>query len=188
MAHLPNSSKLCAERARGIGIPIELIEVYEFSKKVFGKFSSENSKFLAFISEWQLGLNAQNKREYDEATEQEFENLLKMILNFASLSQNIQVKPQVYICLHPRDAKDRYKSVYQNFSKDLYQVGDLDSLRNSRPKAIVGFNSAVLIEGIMNNIPVITLKKPNSLLYEHFSQIKVCEDSSQLFKVLENLC
>ncbi len=181
-------SKKCAERARGIGIPIELIEVYEFSMKEFGKFTSKKSKFLAFISEWQLGLNARNKGEYDEATEQEFENLLKMLLNFASLSRNIQVKPQVYICLHPNDAKDRYESVYQNFSKDLYQVGDLDSLRISRPKAMVGFNSAVLIEGIMNEIPVITLKKPNSLLHEYFSQIKVCEDSSQLFKFLDYLC
>ena len=86
------------------------------------------------------------------------------------------------------DPPRRYQSIYQNFSNNLYEVGNLEVLRLARPKAMVGFNSAVLIEGILNYIPVITLKQDNSLLHNYYSQVTACESPTQLVKVLDDLC
>lgn len=181
-------SKKCAKKAILMGIPSELIEVYEFSQKEFGTFSYKTSQFVAFISEWQFGSDVQNEGSYDEANNQDFENLLTVLLNYVLLLHKHNTNIKVYICLHPMDPPRRYQSIYQNFSNNLYEVGNLEVLRLARPKAMVGFNSAVLIEGILNYIPVITLKQDNSLLHNYYSQVTACESPTQLVKVLDDLC
>ena len=85
------------------------------------------------------------------------------------------------------DRGNRYQRIYERFPKSCYQVGYSEGLRDFFPSAMVGFNSALLVEGMFNNIPVITLMLENSKLHEYFPQITVCKDMTELNQALVDL-